>query len=95
MNELFVHQINMQVDVFWKSYIIICFICHSSIYTTNVFYLFSLIAACINSPCLNGGICELTDTGFECMCPAEYTGTTCDTGKHYLILNLQAIDHSM
>ncbi|XP_072538089.1 protein crumbs homolog 2b isoform X2 [Salminus brasiliensis] len=35
--------------------------------------------ACRMEPCLNGGECLLKWNDFECSCPLNYTGKTCDT----------------
>ena len=37
------------------------------------------IADCFDDPCLNGGECEETLTGVECICPPEFTGTHCES----------------
>ena len=37
------------------------------------------IADCVDDPCLNGGECEETLTGVECICPQEFTGTHCES----------------
>jgi hypothetical protein len=41
---------------------------------------FDSLVPCATTPCLNGGTCELvaTDT-YGCACPAEFTGTQCET----------------
>ena len=36
-----------------------------------------LETACDARPCLNGGVCGLTATGFACKCPTGFGGTTC------------------
>ncbi|XP_072171932.1 uncharacterized protein [Diadema setosum] len=36
------------------------------------------VPACDSSPCLNGGICTETVTGFACVCTAEFFGPTCN-----------------
>ena len=37
--------------------------------------------ACSNSPCLNGGYCQVTGVGstYTCTCNLGYTGTNCQT----------------
>ncbi len=40
---------------------------------------------CSNQPCLNGGTCVDGLSGFQCLCPAGYTGTVCETGKHSML----------
>jgi len=39
----------------------------------------SLQNQCQRNPCLNGGSCYLTATGFACACVVGYNGTTCQT----------------
>ena len=36
---------------------------------------------CLNSPCLNGATCQVTGSGFNCVCPLNYSGTYCQTSK--------------
>ena len=31
----------------------------------------------LKCPCLNGGVCQTTPTGFNCVCPAGYSGDLC------------------
>ena len=33
---------------------------------------------CASSPCLHGGECEPTETGFHCYCPSGLGGLTCE-----------------
>jgi hypothetical protein len=38
------------------------------------------IVPCATIPCENGGKCQLmTGNIYGCVCPAEYTGTRCET----------------
>lgn len=60
-----------------------------SVYKLNVLNLLSQFPCVyyINSqsfplqmrPCHNGGECTITFNDFTCLCPAEYTGKTCET----------------
>ncbi|KPP67350.1 zonadhesin-like [Scleropages formosus] len=33
---------------------------------------------CLSSPCLNGGTCQESDSGFTCLCPEGFEGTLCE-----------------
>ena len=33
---------------------------------------------CTASPCLNGGMCEVTDAGVKCTCMSGYSGALCE-----------------
>jgi hypothetical protein len=37
--------------------------------------------ACSPNPCLNGGTCSVTSSGFSCACAAGWKGTTCQTAS--------------
>ena len=39
------------------------------------------IPACESAPCLNGGSCTNTDTGFTCTCAEGWRGNTCEESK--------------
>ena len=41
--------------------------------------MFNLLAinSCASSPCLNGGICVSTQSGYACQCIPGYTGANC------------------
>ena len=45
---------------------------------------------CINSPCLNGGICKNLDhgEGFYCICPEGFGGELCNALKQEKIMRL-------
>ena len=34
--------------------------------------------ACSKNPCQNKGVCEVTDTGFQCICTSSWKGKTCE-----------------
>ena len=36
---------------------------------------------CLTDPCLNGGICNDNIGGYNCTCPRQYVGETCEIGK--------------
>lgn len=36
---------------------------------------------CASSPCAQGGTCIDLDDGFECVCPPQWEGKTCQIGK--------------
>ena len=39
----------------------------------------SQVNQCVNTPCLNGGLCQnVAPCGYQCICPPGYTGTKCD-----------------
>ena len=39
-----------------------------------------MIVPCAITPCENGGLCQLLATNvYGCACPAEFTGTRCET----------------
>ena len=33
---------------------------------------------CKNNPCRNGGQCVVTGDSFQCNCPSDWTGPTCE-----------------
>lgn len=37
--------------------------------------------ACVSNPCANGGTCHEVPSGFECHCPAGWSGPTCAQGS--------------
>ena len=39
--------------------------------------------ACVSNPCANGGTCHEVPTGFECHCPAGWSGPTCAKGERH------------
>ncbi len=41
----------------------------------------SEINECESNPCLNGGDCTDQVNGYNCSCPAEYTGERCQTSN--------------
>ena len=38
--------------------------------------------------CLNGATCSDLETGFFCICPAEYTGLFCETGGKFIHITI-------
>ena len=53
---------------------------------------YSEIPACESSPCLNGGSCTNTDTGFTCDCAEGWRGDTCEESKNTSGLQLRLTD---
>ncbi len=50
------------------------------------FYCERSVNICINSPCMNGGICmEIAPNVFNCSCPNGYTGTFCEKKITYYL----------
>ena len=47
----------------------------------NVYLHYSEIPACEAMPCLNGGSCTNTKTGFTCYCAEGWRGNTCEESK--------------
>ena len=57
-------------------------------------YLFTEVpTACDSDPCEHGGICEETDDGYQCQCPAGYDGDNCELGNT-LLYTLIILDKS-
>ena len=38
-------------------------------------------SSCQSAPCLNGGTCRETYSGFECVCPPGRAGSKCERGE--------------
>ena len=36
------------------------------------------ITDCDSNPCTNGGECEINEVGYQCACPPNSTGPSCD-----------------
>ena len=49
------------------------------------FKFFSVEKACVESPCMNDGICHETSEGFHCECNQGWKGHACD-GKHCILI---------
>ncbi len=48
----------------------------------------SQINQCVNTPCLNGGLCQnVAPCGFQCICPVGYSGSKCDIVINYCASN--------
>lgn len=55
--------------------------------------------ACVSNPCANGGTCHEVPAGFECHCPAGWSGPTCAKGEgcktnlefHFLVRTVPSI----
>ena len=43
--------------------------------------LFSDLDECASSPCAQGGTCIDLEDGFECVCPSQWEGKTCQIGE--------------
>lgn len=37
---------------------------------------------CSSNPCVNGGVCRSTSSGFTCSCPQSHTGNFCQIRKY-------------
>ncbi|MGH0169415.1 UNVERIFIED_CONTAM: hypothetical protein FKN15_073504 [Acipenser sinensis] len=49
---------------------------------------------CVPSPCAHGGTCQDLHNGFQCSCPPQWTGKTCQLGSRgtvYLIIILLSV----
>ncbi|XP_022111583.1 scavenger receptor cysteine-rich domain superfamily protein-like [Acanthaster planci] len=49
---------------------------------------------CVSRPCINGGNCSSTPSGFTCQCPAGYEGPACEMVAH-CVLALNESDRLM
>ena len=61
---------------------------HSARIITLILFVSTLalssIDECTESPtplCQNGGTCNNTDTGYDCICTPEWSGKNCEQGK--------------
>lgn len=45
---------------------------------------------CLNSPCMNGGVCKNLDRGegFYCICPEGFSGDLCNALKQEKVMRL-------
>lgn len=50
---------------------------------SSLIFTFIFVAehACLSNPCANGGTCHEVSSGFECHCPAGWSGPTCAKGE--------------
>lgn len=76
-----------------------CF-CLCLIWTDRTFYLliyvcneFNVVCGCYSdtdecasSPCAQGGTCIDMENGFECLCPPQWTGKTCQIGTLIILV---------
>ena len=51
----------------------------------KILNFFSVEKACVESPCMNDGICHETSEGFHCECNQGWKGHACD-GKHCILI---------
>ena len=52
-----------------------------------------VISACDSSPCQNGGTCTTSSTGgWQCTCPAQIEGATCNGASFCFILAFSVLD---
>uniref|UniRef100_A0A3P8VR06 Vitamin K-dependent protein C n=1 Tax=Cynoglossus semilaevis TaxID=244447 RepID=A0A3P8VR06_CYNSE len=47
-------------------------------------YRYSNLNPCVTNPCLNGGMCTMEREDFLCLCPPQYHGRLCDSGRPHL-----------
>jgi len=52
---------------------------------------FTVISACTNNPCSNGATCQISGSGYICICLAGYSGSNCQTCKNLKSNQLQII----
>lgn len=46
------------------------------------------INECYDGPCKNGAQCINNQGSFTCICPPDFTGPLCETGKMEILVNL-------
>ena len=50
--------------------------------------LTSDVGDCASRPCMNGAMCVDGVNSYNCICPAGYDGSRCETGKVVSIVSL-------
>lgn len=47
-------------------------------------FFFSDLDECASNPCAQGGTCVDLEDGFECLCPPQWEGKTCQIGEEHI-----------
>lgn len=57
--------------------------------------VFSDLDECASNPCARGGTCIDLEDGFECVCPPQWEGKTCQIGEIQVLYFLFVPKHSI
>ena len=51
----------------------------------NSLFISLYLDPCSSNPCQNGGLCQSTNSTFDCICPLGFSGLSCSKGKNTVV----------
>ena len=78
-----IHYFTLQCTVIYR--------CWTETFHPIIFFFFSAINNCNDSPCLNNGTCNHLQDGFRCDCAQGFTGLTCQGDSVFISFQLRKV----